>query len=452
MIEVNNESYCTCYTNCSYDVDELKVRIEKSGVLDVVGPSDTVLVKPNWVQERHQTKDEWVQMITHPTVITAVVELLAERLGEGSKLIVGDSPMTPANFEEIIALMPHEAWKGLCESKGISFGLIDMRNEQWSTSDDGVILSSRTLPGDPAGRVLFNLKGEESEFWGKAVPPAGLYGASYDLSETNKAHDGYNNLYEMGGSVIDADVFVNLPKMKTHRKAGMTCSLKNLVGVSTNKNLLPHHTMGTPDEGGDQFSGSSGSQKLEGAMTKRAKSIANAIGPLAYLLVPLKRIAKMLWGDNKKVARNGGWWGNDTLWRTILDLNKVLFYGNAEGELDETTKKRYVSIVDGIVAGEGEGPLEPDAVEVGALVCGNNPVAVDLVVSRLMGFDYRRVPSVSYAFSIRRYPLFKGGPEDIRCRVDDDGLISAVSLPPLRHLRPAAGWVGHVELEAETGR
>ena len=29
MIEVNNESYCTCYTNCSYDVDELKVRIEK---------------------------------------------------------------------------------------------------------------------------------------------------------------------------------------------------------------------------------------------------------------------------------------------------------------------------------------------------------------------------------------------------------------------------------------
>lgn len=452
MTETSNENCCSCYTNCSYDVCELKLRIDKSGVLDVVGPSDTVLVKPNWVQERHQTKDEWVQMITHPAVITAVVELLVERLERGSKLIVGDSPMTPANFEEIVALMPHEAWRDLCQSKGISFELIDMRNEQWSTSNDGVILSSRTLSGDPAGSFLFNLRDEESEFWGKAVPPAGLYGASYDLAETNKAHDGHNNLYEMAGSVINADVFVNLPKMKTHRKAGMTCSLKNLVGVSTNKNLLPHHTMGTPDEGGDQFSSSSGSQKLEGAMTKGAKSVANAIGPLAYLLVPLKKMAKLLWGDNKKVARNGGWWGNDTLWRTILDLNKVLFYGNAEGELNESSRKRYISIVDGIVAGEGEGPLEPDAVEVGALVCGNNPVAVDFVVAHLMGFDYRRVPSVSNAFSIRRYPLFTGGPEDIRCRLDDEDWVPAISLSPLCRFRPAAGWVGHVEIEAERER
>jgi hypothetical protein len=34
---------------------------------------------------------------------------------------------------------------------------------------------------------------------------------------------------------------------------GMTCALKNLVGINANKNWLPHHTEGTPEQGGDQF-------------------------------------------------------------------------------------------------------------------------------------------------------------------------------------------------------
>ena len=37
-----------------------------------------------------------------------------------------------------------------------------------------------------------------------------------------------------------------MPKLKTHKKCGVTISLKNLVGLNTNKNLLPHHSLGTP--------------------------------------------------------------------------------------------------------------------------------------------------------------------------------------------------------------
>ena len=52
---------------------------------------------------------------------------------------------------------------------------------------------------------------------------------------------------------MKCDLFVNLPKLKTHKKTGITCSLKNFVGINGDKNWLPHHTEGVPANGGDEF-------------------------------------------------------------------------------------------------------------------------------------------------------------------------------------------------------
>ena len=62
---------------------------------------------------------------------------------------------------------------------------------------------------------------------------------------------------------MDADVFINIPKLKSHKKVGLTCALKNLVGINANKNWLPHHTEGTPDKGGDQFPAATMKARLE---------------------------------------------------------------------------------------------------------------------------------------------------------------------------------------------
>jgi len=32
--------------------------------------------------------------------------------------------------------------------------------------------------------------------------------------------------------------------LKLHRKAGITCALKNLIGINGNKEYLPHHRLG----------------------------------------------------------------------------------------------------------------------------------------------------------------------------------------------------------------
>lgn len=436
---------CYCYTSQQYDVDRLRATIADSSVLDCIRPGDRVFIKPNWVQERHQTRDEWDQMITHPAVITAVIKLVVEKLDGNGSIILGDSPMSPADFDKITELMPLGQWCKYCKQNGIDFSLVDMRNECWSTSKDGVILESFQLPGDPAGKITYNLEGCLSEFHGKKVTPGGYYGASYDTAETNKAHDGVNNLYEMGASVMLSDVFVNLPKLKTHKKAGMTCCLKNLVGVSTNKNLLPHHTAGTPEAGGDQFASSGASRKAEGAMTEKAKRLAKSSRIVAHLLVPMKWAVKRLMGDNRSVVRNGSWYGNDTIWRTVLDLNKILFYGDPEGNISDSVSRRYVAIVDGVVAGEGEGPLEPDRIEAGILICGNNPVATDAVASKLIGFDYEKIPSIARAFEIQELPLIDNGPESLKCSIDGESFIGLGEVPAMLRLVPPSGWVGHIE-------
>jgi len=96
---------------------------------------------------------------------------------------------------------------------------------------------------------------------------------------------------------------------------------------------------------------------------------------------------------------DGSWQGNDTLWRTILDLNRILFFADKEGRMRAEPQRRYLSIVDGIVAGEGEGPLGATPVEAGVLVGGFDPSLVDAVAAQTMGFDPQRIPLIREALA-----------------------------------------------------
>ncbi len=108
----------------------------------------------------------------------------------------------------------------------------------------------------------------------------------------------------------------------------------------------------------------------------------------------MRNLGKRVLGDSEGVIRNGNWDGNDTCWRMAVDLNRAVLYGNAEGRLDPSSRRPYLSIVDGIIAGEGNGPLCPEPVDAGLLVAGTSPVTVDATVARLMHFDWRKVPII----------------------------------------------------------
>ena len=73
-------------------------------LFDVIKKGNTVVIKPNWIRESHLNRpDEWEQVITHPTVITAVLKKVLEKLQGKGKICIIDGPETSSSFEKILA-------------------------------------------------------------------------------------------------------------------------------------------------------------------------------------------------------------------------------------------------------------------------------------------------------------------------------------------------------------
>ena len=66
----------------------------------------------------------------------------------------------------------------------------------------------------------------------------------YNPDLLKRTHSRGTHQYLVARDVIDADVVINLPKLKTHKKAGLTGALKNMVGINGHKEYLPHHRKG----------------------------------------------------------------------------------------------------------------------------------------------------------------------------------------------------------------
>lgn len=421
---------------------------ERGPLSGLIKPGDVVVLKPNWVRADHEHKPgEWDYVVTHPVVIEVAAEFAIAALSNRGAVTILDAPQTDSSFTQLSKNCGFSALLTRLRQRAgdVTVDLIDIREEEW-VSNDGIVTDRVTLPGDPLGACFVALD-EASEFVGYSGEGK-LYGASFDVAETNEAHKGTTHHYLVSRSVLSADVVVNLPKLKTHKKGGITCSLKNMVGMNCRKNWLPHHTQGTLSEGGDQFPAGSAKQTMESKLGWWLKPLLHRNLFLAKALVPLKAVARWFFGDTLQVVRSGNWYGNRTVWRMVLDLNKVLMYADGSGALSRPQPRRYVSIVDGILGGDRNGPMSPDRVESNILIAGVNPVAVDCAAAKLMGFDFRKIPSCIEAFAIKRLPLVDFAPQDITLVSDDMRLTGRIDAVDTRHLykfRPHFGWKNHIE-------
>lgn len=414
---------------------------------DFVRPGDKVVLKPNWVKEhdeRHPGPGCWEHVITHPTVIEAVVRWVARHLGSQGSIVICDAPQTDSSFSAIRKYCGLDQMLERCRQTfpRIAIDVLDLRPEEWRAID-GVTVARRILPGDPMGSTHIQL-GSASEFVGFGRDGQ-LYGASFDMAETNVRHRGDCHEYLLCRTPMDADVFINLPKLKTHKKVGITCSLKNLVGINANKNWLPHHTEGTPQNGGDQFPVGTSKARWESAMMGTAKRWVRARPGWSRLLVPLKKAGRLYFGDTQKVIRSGNWHGNQTCWRMVLDLNKCFFFFGGTGER-RTSARRYLSIVDGIIAGEGNGPMSPDPIAAGVILAGTHPLAVDVVGATLMGFDWRKLSLLTGAFAVRELNFVSFRSDDIHVVSENPSWNGPVDeIKDVFHFRPHFGWRGAIE-------
>jgi uncharacterized protein (DUF362 family) len=418
----------------------------------LIKSGETVFLKPNMIAEKHYYKDDWEYVITHGSVIRAVIDYVFLALKGRGRIIIGDAPSTEANFDEIVRRMGLAEIQSLYRrEKNFEIEIIDLRDERW-IEKDRVVIDTVRLPGDPRGSVSVNLAAD-SMFAELDEYEKRYYGAFYDTAETNYHHREGRHEYSISKSPLLADVFISIPKLKTHKKCGITVNLKSLVGINANKNWLPHYRFGSPETGGDQFETASARSDLENVIVRRAKQVLLRKNLVAQTVArKSKSLAYKFFGGTEEVVRSGNWHGNDTVWRMALDLNRILFYAAPDGSMRSGgMTKRYFSVVDGIIAMEGNGPVAGVPKGTGVLVAGMNPVAVDAVCARLMGFDYQKLPIVARAFDSHAFPLIDAGVESIEAVSTNaawDRRLSEWWLPDVFHFEPHFGWKGKVEAES----
>ena len=104
------------------------------------------------------------------------------------------------------------------------------------------------------------------------------------------------------------------------------------------------------------------------------------------------------------------------------------------------------SLIDGIVGGEGEGPLTPESKKCGLIVAGFNLCAIDLVCARLMGFDYKKIKMLNYISEQK--DLFKIDISKIKVISNENykELFNKKNKSKYFNFEPSTGWKGFIEI------
>lgn len=414
-----------------------------------------IIIKPNWVHHAVSPHFPIEALVTSPRLIEATIHACLEKYPGLEWITVGDVPLQSCEWDTLSDQcgLDRLAATFAGSAGGSVVTIADLRRERFHIVD-GFMVPDTAPGGDPCGYREVMLD-DQSCLEPISQRNPNFRVSDYDPGLTTSSHRKGFHRYLVAGSALEADLFINLPKMKTHQKAGITGALKNLVGINGQKAYLVHHRRGTPAQGGDEFSPTT---PLAIRVQTRVRELLQGRSRIGFSLArqAWKAIKKTCGIRTEATRENlqaggvyiaaGSWYGNDTIWRMIFDLNRIVRYAPAAGgRLCREPQRAYVAIIDGLVSGEGNGPLQPLPVESRLLISAADPFAADAAMARLMGYDPEKIPCIA------NRALF-GDPAWGRFELDAlpveiDGIAARGldALTPLRCYVPPPGWRGHIE-------
>ena len=307
---------------------------------DLIAPGNTVLIKPNLVTEN-------AAGYTHPAVVRPLVDMAVAAgattiyVGDGGPGYSGtETILDNTHYDELVAFLQ-------ADNPGITIETVNLNDRtHWRWINLGI----------------------DSKFAGSGY-------SDYDLANSN-AGTMYNHSYystadpqgiNPGGQVagwyaipdlvLSTDVIINVPKMKNHWTMMVTLCVKNQVGSV----LCSTYDGGYADFG---------------------------------------RVPHCQTGS----SGNDYYFLNDIFWRAILDVNKILLYADELGTMQPVKQRKYLNVLDGIVANErNAGGTDP--YDAHMILAGIDPVAVDAVACRLMGYDFNAVAGIKKMNLESNYPI-----------------------------------------------
>jgi uncharacterized protein (DUF362 family) len=289
------------------------------GISSVVKRGDKVLLKVNITAMKPVEK----AVTTHPAVVSAILKLLKD---SGAKVCIGESCSSIRwNIsEEMRKKAKGKLFKRDYDSANIFYTKL-------CTIENVKDMMDFTLPGEAKpffdkGEIDFTKHFQEAFYLSGIREVADEFGiptVSFDDEEwvEQPNPDGvFLKKMWLSRTTLEADVIINLPKLKTHELTLYTGAVKNLFGLCPGSHKTRYHAL----------------SMLTGKM-----------------------------GD------------------MLVDI-----YGLVRPRL---------TIMDGIVGMEGQGPLEGSARNIGVVVAGKDSVALDAVCSSIINIDPMEVPTTKSA-------------------------------------------------------
>jgi uncharacterized protein (DUF362 family) len=401
-----------------------------------------VFVLCNFVLHREpaETAQGFAAKCIHGSVLRALVDYLLLAVGETGSIAFGNAPMQHCDWEAVLRDTGAQTVADFYRSIQAPVEAQDLRLFVIRRNRMGRV--TRVERRHESDGVSVNLGTDSLMVELDRAPSTPYRVMNYSPTRLEAFHSGGNHMYVINRRILEADTVVSLPKLKTHEKVGITCVLKGFVGAVGHKDSLPHYRYGPPEIGGDEYP------------SDRAGLLRLALG---FHYRVQRSMPESKWGNVLRVidrfvraavtrrapVTEGAWWGNDTAWRMVLDLARIVNYANHSGELQATPCRQHLALVDGVIGGEGEGPLEPDPVHSGVLMFSDGLAAADVACASMMGFEPQRMPVVREALHLSKYPLMRHGLSDEQ--VVYNGRSSSMSelggLAPQRY-NPPSGWQG----------
>lgn len=333
----------------------------------IIRKGDTVVIKPNW-----GTQYLFPLPVTHPSIVVPVIEY-AVKAG-AAKINIVEGPMTLYRSQKYFWGPAFVNATGLVQElrkryPDVEFRFQDANDDQFIWVDLGDASTFSGVYGVP-----------DLDHDGHTGFARNIF---FNVSDMN----GYNpgkyrtGIYAIAKSYLEGDVFIGVPKLKTHGWSGVTAALKNLMGLNirTTSHFLPPEVV-TEYQDNKDFA--------------------------LYRESPLRDVphySKASWDGHGFINRKLIGYENDILWRSLGDLNKLIRYTDKNGKMHDSFQRRYAVVVDAIIGTDRGGPVSPSTVETNAIVAGFDPVAVDAACLRLMNWNYQQIRLVNNINEMKNY-------------------------------------------------
>jgi len=315
-------------------------------------------------------------------------------LKKPSRVLIGDAPVQGCRWDDVVRSNLIARIRELSIIHKIPIKIKDFRRVTFDPQSNNLATERNPI----SDYIIFDLK-KDSLLEPISKSGKNLFRVTdYDPDRLAESHEPGMHKYCIAKEIFENDVIITIPKVKTHQKAGITNALKILVGINGDKDYLPHHRKGGSNNGGDCYPGNNLLLKLSESILDEANRHRGRFiyKPLIYLSLVFWKLSNPSPKHNLAAA----WHGNDTTWRMTLDLNKIAEYGNSDGTISKVPQRVLFSLSDGIIGGQGDGPLNADPLALGIICFSNISSYTDAAMAKIMGFELDKIPLVKNAIKI----------------------------------------------------